>query len=830
MHKNPVKLILYALLIFVLVPLLAGCNLPAQVQKTGSGTGSSPVSELQKTMLTFRVTIPAPLASGDAIYLTLLDEVTGLAFSPYKYILHADDPLHYSVSLPFYLGKVIKYRYNREGASNVDEHLTNDRPVRYRIYHVEGPGTVDDVISRWTDTPYQGLTGRIMGRVADHATGKPIPNILVAAGGEQAFSLADGTFLLEGLPPATHNLVFYALDGSYDIYQQGAVVAADSTTPVAVDLQPAKLVTVIFTVKVPANTPTDAPIRLAGNLYQLGNTFADLSGGVSSLATRMPLLGRLVDGRYMITLSLPAGAYLEYKYTLGDGLWSAEVSPEGNFKLRQMIVPKTGTSQEDVVDAWGKTGTQPIRFGVKVPENTPKGEIISIQFNPGFGWLEPLPMWVAQNGQAQSVWRFDLTGPFNDQTSLRYRYCRQGQCGSADDATTIGMDPQGRQLNPAANPGSITDEVVSWAWYNGPASPASVPDVQIAPRSSSFVAGVAFQPAYQPSWSTLLPTAVQEVKALGVDWVILSPTWTFTNNTPPILEPFPAQDMLWPDLLGTIGKVQQANLSVGLFPTPHFPSSYDQWWQSASRDYPWWVSFFERYANFILHHASAAAATNANTLILGGYWLDPALPGGLLADGAPSGVPQDAETRWRELIALVRSRYPGTIAWALAYPDGVRNPPPFLDAVDQVYILWSAPLAIQPGSPLPEMQAQAGSILDQEVQPLQQAPGKPIILAIAYPSIDRGATGCIAIQGGGCLDYALLSPPNTDIPALNLDLQTQAEAYNAILSAINERDWISGYVSMGYYPPAQLQDKSISINGKPASGVLWYWSTKFLGR
>jgi hypothetical protein len=317
---------------------------------------------------------------------------------------------------------------------------------------------------------------------------------------------------------------------------------------------------------------------------------------------------------------------------------------------------------------------------------------------------------------------------------------------------------------------------------------------------------------------------------MGVNWLVLSPTWTFTNQTPPILEPQPAQDMLWPDLISSINIARRAELNIALFPQVHFPTQVNQWWQNAALDYPWWVSFFERYTNFILHHATVAADTNASALILGGDWLNPALPAGKLADGTPSNVPQDAETGWRELIAQVRQKYGGTIAWALSYPGGMINPPPFLDAIDQIYLLWSAPLSSQPGASLEELQAQAGTILDQEVLPFQQQLGKPVILAIAYPSIDRGDTGCIAILGGGCLDYSLLSPPNTDIPELSLDMPEQANAYNAVLGAINERSWVSGFVSMGYYPPAVLQDKSISIHGKPASDVLWYWSSKFLGR
>jgi hypothetical protein len=817
-------------LALLLLVVLVGCNFPPLKAPSSNNPDVPPVAELQQTMVTFSVSISQPLPAGDSIYLNLLDEVTGLSFNVHKYILQADNALNYKVTLPFTIGKVLKYRYSREGSAIVNEHLYNDRAVRYRLYDVEGPAMVQDAISRWTDTTYQGPTGRIMGDVTDYSNGKPVPNLLVTAGGEQALTLADGSFLLEGLPPGTHNLVFYALDGAYHIYQQGAVVAADSTTPVSVQLNPAKLVTVIFTITVPADTPVDAPLRLAGNLYQLGNTFADLSGGVSTLASRMPSLGKLVDGRYMLTLNLPAGAYIEYKYTLGDGLWSSEVTSSGAVRLRQLLIPTTTLEQIDVVDTWLSPDTKPIRFEVTVPADTPKNEGIAIQFNPGFGWLEPLPMSHIINPSEASPWKFDLTGPFNHLTSLQYRYCRQEQCGVADDTATIGVNPTGRVVNPASNPATVNDTVSGWAWLSNPDEPASIQETQVSTRTNDFIAGVAFQPAYHPSWGPFLPEIINQVKSLKVNWLITSPTWTFTNNSPPILEPLPSQDMPLPELANILNNTSRSpQFTIGLYPQVNFPVPIDQWWQSAPRDFPWWVSFFERYSNFILHHATLAS-NGAEPLILGGDWLNPALPGGTLADGSPSNVPQDAEARWRSLIQQIRERYSGAIGWALSYPDGLKNPPPFLDAIDQVYIIWSAPMATQPGATVDEMQAQAGTVLDQEILPFQQATGKPVIIAISYPSIDQSATGCIAISSGGCLSYELLAQPNPDIPELNLNLQAQANAYNAVLSAINTRSWISGYIAMGYYPPAVLQDKSTSIHGKPASGVLWYWSQKYLGR
>jgi hypothetical protein len=121
------------------------------------------------------------------------------------------------------------------------------------------------------------------------------------------------------------------------------------------------------------------------------------------------------------------------------------------------------------------------------------------------------------------------------------------------------------------------------------------------------------------------------------------------------------------------------------------------------------------------------------------------------------------------------------------------------------------------------MDMSAAFLLDNVALPIYYLINKPFILAIAYPSADGGITGCLPDGQGGCLSMGALTPSNPDNPAIQLDLQEQADAYAAILGAVNGRSWISGLVSRGYYPPAALQDKSVSVNGKPAAEVLRAW-------
>ncbi len=810
--------------LLVLSFLLASCNLLTAAPTTVQGEQVQ--ASQPETLITFRVTLPASLRPGESVSLAVLDEVTGLAFNQVLYPLQAEDALHYSATLKFTLGSVLKYRYLRQGDYTVQEHLPNGEPVRYRLQFVTGQTFVSDQVSRWTDTTYEGSTGRILGRVIDSQNGLPIPDLLISAGGMQAITSADGTYLLDGLAPGTHNLVVYAKDGAYQTFEQGATVAPEASTPAEVVLTAAIYVDVTFITTLPADTSPTALVRFAGSFFQLGNTFTDLSGGVSTLAARMPVMVTLPDGRRSLTLTLPVGADLHYKYTLGDGVWNAECNAQGDLNLRQIIIPDKSITIENQVAAWTLPGPAQIAFQVTPPAVLPSGDNLSIQFNPGYGWLEPIPMWP----NADRTWSFTLYSPLQGMGSLQYRYCRNEQCGSADDASTAGLLATGRTVSLTDQAQTIHDTIQEWAWLPALSGPATVPNATIAARPANFLAGVALQAAYHPSWTPHFPQTIRYLQEMNANWLIFSPTWSYAQPGSPLLATDSHQDMPWHDLLIEVQQARQAGLNVGLYPQVHFSSDPEQYWQQAARDYPWWVSWFDRYSAFTLHHAQLAASSGAGVLILGGRDLFPAIPGGVLPDGSASGLPLDAENWWRSLLTELRSVYNGPIAWALPYPEGLKNPPPFLDLIDFVYVDWAAPLATDASASEADLVAQAGALLDASVLPFQQQTLKPVVLALGYASANGSLTGCLPVQEGRCLDARLLDRPNADYPQIAQSLDQQTAAYNAMLLAINDRPWIGGIISQGFYPPAMLQDKSASVYGKPAAGALWFWFSRFLNK
>jgi len=807
--------------VFVLI-IASGCNLNNPTVIPGNPQKNDQVL----VMVTFRVKLPAPLPPGDALFLAELDEVTSLSFNQKRHPMEADDSQTFHVNLPFPLGSVIKYKYLRQGQYIQQEYSLDGSPVRYRMVLAKEPILIQDIISRWVDSnsPYQ--KGRLTGKVIESGTGNPIPNLLVSAGGSLTWTSSEGIFQIQDIPEGTHNLIVYPVDGFHSIFQQEALISADSETQANVTLDNVQPIKVSLTVRIPEDTPKNATVKIAGNLVQLGNSFADLRGGMNHTAVRLPALSQAANGRYQITLSLPAGSDIRYKYTLGDGIWNAEHDAVGEFYTRQIILPDHDISFDDMVTTWRDSSALPIYFNVETPITTPEDETVSIQFNPGYTWLEPIPLWNAGSNR----WQYKLYSPLSGLDSIKYRYCRDVQCGSADDASTSGPLNTGRtKVFATANENQI-DRVENWAWYDGKPASAVVPNLDISSRGDAFIAGIELQLGFHPSWFVRFPATLKSLVELNANWVVTHPSWTFQNSTSPIQEVDPGHDILPSELSGILNLSRSESLKTAIFPISNFPKSSDIWWADATRDFPWWVSWYDRYQEFLLHHAIIAEQTGSEALIIGDPSIKPALPGGTLSNGDSSNVPEDALERWQKILTSIREIYHGQIWWVIEDPNDIADLTGIQNLVDAYYVLWDEPLSSETGTSLDIIEMEAGKTLDEKILPLQEISTKPVILSISYPSALGGITGCIPGLESECLDITQLNQPNPDIPNISIDLQDQENAYNAIFLAVKDRPWIAGVVSRGFYPPVPLQDKSISIHGKPASGVTWFWFGKLTGK
>lgn len=776
--------------------------------------------------VTFFVQIPLNTPSEDTIYLSLLDEVTGLGVNASA---HPMEPapgealngqgLIYKTTLTVPQHSVLKYRYTRRNQYAVIEHTQIDEQVRYRLARIENPQEIRDVVSKWSDTNYDWPEpGRISGVISNGITGEPLPGMLVCAGGAQAFTTASGSYMLPGLPPGIHNLVVYAPDGGFEEIQQGAEVASQANTEANLAIQPRDFVDITFLVSVPAGTPENT-LRLVGNLYQLGNTFGNLPGGMNTIPDRMPRLSAAGDNVYGVILSLPAGTEIRYKYTLGDGFWNAEHDPTGGFYLRRFIVPDQPTQIVDQVYAWESDDKDAITFDLRTPEYTPVEEDIYIQFNP-YGWTTPLPMTKISDNH----WVFILFSPFNILSDISYRYCRQGQCGIADSTGTGGGPPPDMVVSPGSEPQYIADNISNWAWLEQTPLADPLPLPNINPRGGDFLMGIEIQPTNQAGDAYHITSAISDIGSNHSGWIVLTPTWTFTHQVPPVIEPDPNHDLLWYDLEEMSRNAAINGLQVALHPGPQFPGDSDDWWISAPRDFSWWNSWFDQYREFVIHFAEAAERQGTGILVLGGDWLAPALPGGKLSTGEPSGVPADAELRWNGIVQEVRSHYSGKLAWSMSLPEDDRKPT-YLNQVDLIFLSWNPPLNVESFSDLEVLTSNAVDSLENEVYGFWESwlspQGTQLVLSIAYPSVSGWQIDCV--EGQSCIDLSAFTSPAPNIEGLEPGYAEQAIAYQTMLSTATRQDWIAGIVSRGYFSQVILHDKSISIHGKPAEELLWRW-------
>jgi hypothetical protein len=95
-------------------------------------------------------------------------------------------------------------------------------------------------------------------------------------------------------------------------------------------------------------------------------------------------------------------------------------------------------------------------------------------------------------------------------------------------------------------------------------------------------------------------------------------------------------------------------------------------------------------------------------------------------------------------------------------------------------------------------------------------------------STDGGAAQCIGLALGACQPLSKVAPdqPDSASAVYPLDMLEQQLAYEAILYAINDRPWISGFYGYAYNPVVALRDKSFSPRGKPAEALLGAWFAK----
>jgi hypothetical protein len=221
-------------------------------------------------------------------------------------------------------------------------------------------------------------------------------------------------------------------------------------------------VEITFDVTVPAETPVDAQVIIAGTLSYLDGSYPDWNAGAVALT-------KVGDYEWTITFTGPETTVVGYKYTLGS--WDFVEKGAGCEEIgNRMVTLDYGTdgTQEvaDTVLAWRNIppceGEVMVTFNVTVPEGTPPDATVYIAGSfggLGSGFPDWDPAGIAMHKVGAITWSVIITGP--DPASLQYKYT----LGSWDSVE------KGAACEELSNRGAVVtygnqvvnDEVDNWA-------------------------------------------------------------------------------------------------------------------------------------------------------------------------------------------------------------------------------------------------------------------------------------------------------------------------------------------------------------------------------
>jgi hypothetical protein len=206
-----------------------------------------------------------------------------------------------------------------------------------------------------------------------------------------------------------------------------------------------------------------------------------------------------------------------------------------------------------------------------------------------------------------------------------------------------------------------------------------------------------------------------------------------------------------------------------------------------------WAAWFASYRPFILHYAAMAERTDCE----------------LFCIGCELGTTAVHETEWREIVAAVRGAYAGPLTYA---DNQVEYDPEAVDWWDAVDFIGqdAYPTLTQAVSPTVADLLDGWTSFRARLQQLAERWGKPLILT---------EIGCRSILGGAQnpWDWQRQGP---------VDLEVQANFYDAACRAVEGRSWLRGMYWWQWSPHPEdggPDDTGYTPRGKPAEDVLRAW-------
>ena len=372
----------------------------------------------------------------------------------------------------------------------------------------------------------------------------------------------------------------------------------------------------------------------------------------------------------------------------------------------------------------------------------------------------------------------------------------------------------------------VIDNVSDWRWYNPKIRESfslnqeSYRQYEPEDLTSNFMTGVQLPDLWGRNMLDSMPATLERIKkVVNANWVQYTPVPHFTA-----LDPYPELDIFNrgnptpdSDLRKIITTAKINKLNVYLRPLVWVASKENNAQEPVyppenQRDEAWWEKYFNEIEPIYLYYAHVADELNVE--ILG---FDPIYEQWKLK----SSDIQIANKFISSLLIKIREIYAGKIATQF---QGYSTDLDIFSEVDYLSAkLWESVLSTDGSKDISvdRMREIFADKLDSEFRGASLKYNKPIIInELASSSYYGGVLNTPSWDS-----QAAWMPDNSSVI---LDLQVQADVYEAALSVLSQRNWIAGAFSFSY-GYASSTDKTPSIRGKPSEQVLakWYsWLNK----
>jgi hypothetical protein len=287
---------------------------------------------------------------------------------------------------------------------------------------------------------------------------------------------------------------------------------------------------------------------------------------------------------------------------------------------------------------------------------------------------------------------------------------------------------------------------------------------------------------------TTLSTVIQP---LGANWISLTFDCTQNTNTSTTIKCEEPATLSDGELIHVIKKAHGLGMRVMLTPNVR-KTTGELLFVDFGQNEKAWAAYFDNYTKLLTHYASLAEKYEVDSFCI----------------GKEAVTTVHREQDWREAIEEVRQLYSGPVTYSSFYNK--TNEIQWWDALDYIGVSAYYPLT-KKNDPTVDELVTAWKEISNDLEALSEKWDRPILFTeIGYRSFDGAAS-----------EPSIALKP--DYLTENIDLEEQANAYQAVFEALSGKSWWRGvYWWVWLANPLQggSYDNGYTPNLKPAENIL----------